>query len=137
MAVTELDDGFSTTSVTLTNANEAYVVQVPNRAGRVSIYFVTNAGFFAASGTEGVTLPTKMPIAADSWLELKITGLLYLESASAGTVVHVVVKPDGTLQAASGKRWRRYRVGLGGRRYPGRHRPVPDRQLRYSSDRPR
>ena len=92
MAVTELDDGFSTTSVTLTNANEAYVVQVPNRAGRVSIYFVTNAGFFAASGTEGATLPTKMPIAADSWLELKITGLLYLESASAGTVVHVVVE---------------------------------------------
>lgn len=90
---TALSGGFSAVSVTLTNANQAYEVLIPNRAEKVSLYFASNAGFFSSDGTEGVALATKMPIAADSWLELKIAAAsLFLESASAGTVVHIVVE---------------------------------------------
>ncbi len=86
---------FSTGNVTLTNANEAYQVVVTSRTVKISVYFATNSGFIADQGTEGAALAAadKAIVPADSWLEFAVKGSpVYLESATAGTVVYLVTE---------------------------------------------
>jgi hypothetical protein len=91
-----------TKSVTLTNADEAYEIRFPRKAGRVLVQFITNAGEVAYDGDEGTSLGDEShPVAADALESFELFRphstvhypTLYLETGTGGTKCTVSILP--------------------------------------------
>ncbi len=83
-----------TGSITLTNANVAYEVQLPAAARSIMLEMKTNAGEVSFTGTDTVDLgDANMGLPADTWVDIDIrrgranpgSQSIYLQTATGGT----------------------------------------------------
>jgi hypothetical protein len=83
-----------TGSITLTNANVAYEVQLPAATRSIMLEMKTNAGEVSFTGTDTVDLgDANMALPSDTWVDLDIRRSrapggevsIYLQTATGGT----------------------------------------------------
>jgi hypothetical protein len=97
MAATTFSDVPQVKTVTLGTSNTASQFTKPAGANKATVYFDTNPGKLAFTGTDGSAIGAHyMPIPADTLVEVPLVSgaALFLASATASTVVHVSMERE-------------------------------------------
>ena len=86
---------------TLATANLATEIVLHDKTNKITLQFVTNAGSWAYTGTDGVILAAAkaIPLVADTFFEFRVdegadrrTGSIFVQPTVNATVLHVITE---------------------------------------------